>query len=307
MKPRTIAAAVLALILAALPVRGQQEGGVLSLSLEECILRAMKKNLSVAIQVLNPEIAGAALTQAGEKYYPTLSLAYNKRNTDSASFSWLDAADSVVTRSNDYSLDLNQVLPGGGTVGVSLASNMNDSNRSFQTINPRYGSTLTFDFSQPLLKDFGWNISRREILLARNNLSISENDLETALMSTIYQVEVRLLDARLRHRQPRGPAPVPPAGPGPPGEESPVGRGRRTGPHRDPQRPGRSRDAGGRHPSGRSPGQECRGPDEGAPQPLPGRGQGRRLHHSQGPAGRPRGARSAWTRRWPWRSRTGPT
>ena len=98
MKPRTFAAAVLALVLAALPVRAQQEGGVLSLSLEECILRAMKNNLSVAIQVLNPEIAGAALTQAGEKFFPTLSLGYNKRNTDSASYSWLDAAGSVVTK-----------------------------------------------------------------------------------------------------------------------------------------------------------------------------------------------------------------
>jgi outer membrane protein TolC len=189
MKPRTYAVAALILVLAALPARGQQEGGVLSLSLEECILRAMKNNLSVAIQVLNPEIAGAALTQAGEKFYPTLSLGLNKRNTDSASYSWLDAADSVVTRTKDYSLDLSQVIPGGGTLGVSLTSNRNDSNRSFQTINPRYGSTLTFDFSQPLLKDFGWNISRREILLARNNLSISESELATALMSTIYQVE----------------------------------------------------------------------------------------------------------------------
>ena len=74
-------------------------------------------------------------------------------------------------------------------MGLNLDSNRNDSNRSFQTINPRYGSTLTFDFTQPLLKDFGWNISRQQILIARNNLAISESDLETALMTTLYQVE----------------------------------------------------------------------------------------------------------------------
>jgi outer membrane protein TolC len=114
MKPRTFAAAALVLATVALPARGQQEGGVLSLSLEECILRAMKGNLSVAIQVLNPEIAGAAVTQAGEKFYPTLSLGFNKRNTDSASYSGLDAAGSVVTRVNDYTLDFNQTVPGAG-------------------------------------------------------------------------------------------------------------------------------------------------------------------------------------------------
>ncbi len=141
MKPRTLAAAALVLATVALPARGQQEGGVLSLSLEECILRAMKNNLSVAIQVLNPEICGAAVTMAGEKFYPSLSLGLNKRNTDSASYSWLDAAGSVVTRMNDYTLDFSQTVPGGGAVGLSLNSNKNDTNRSFQTINPRYGST----------------------------------------------------------------------------------------------------------------------------------------------------------------------
>lgn len=189
MKLRTYAAAALILTAAALPVRGQQEGSALSLSLEECILRAMKNNLAVAIQVLNPEIAGAAVTQAGEKFYPTLALGFNKRSTNSASYSFLDASGSVVTKLNDYTLDFSQVLPGGGTLGLNLDSNRNDSNRSFQTINPRFGSTLTFDFTQPLLKDFGWNVSRQQILIARNNLAISESDLETALMTTLYQVE----------------------------------------------------------------------------------------------------------------------
>ncbi len=189
MKLRTYAAAALILGAAALPARGQQEGSALSLSLEDCILRAMKNNLAVAIQVLNPAIAGAAVTQAGEKFYPSLTLGFNKRNTDTASYSWLDAAQSVTSRMKDYSLDFSQVIPGGGTLGLNMDSNMNDSNRSFQTINPRYGSTLTFDFTQPLLKDFGWNISRQQILIARNNLAISESDLETTLMTTLYQVE----------------------------------------------------------------------------------------------------------------------
>lgn len=189
MKPRTYAAVALALAVSVLPVRGGQEGGALSLTLEECIVRALKNNLSVAIQVLNPGIAAAAVAQAGEKFYPSLGLSFNKRSTDSASYSWLDASESVQSRMNDYSLDLNQALPGGGSLGLTLNSNKNDSNRSFQTINPRFGSTLTFDLNQPLLKNFGLDISRREILVARNNLSISESELETTLMTTVYRVE----------------------------------------------------------------------------------------------------------------------
>ena len=51
----------------------------------------MKNNLSVAIQVLNPEISVASVSRAQEKFYPSLSFSFNKRNTDSASYSFLDA------------------------------------------------------------------------------------------------------------------------------------------------------------------------------------------------------------------------
>jgi outer membrane protein TolC len=168
---------------------GQEKDTPLALSLEDCVLRAMKNNLAVAIQVLNPEISVASVSRAQEKFYPSLSFSFNKRNTDAASYSYLDAAESVINKLNDYSVQLNETIPGGGSLGLSLNTNKNDSNRSFQTINPRFGSTLTLSFSQPLLKDFGWDISRREILIARNNLAITENQLEQTLMETIYSVE----------------------------------------------------------------------------------------------------------------------
>jgi outer membrane protein TolC len=189
MKPRTIGTLALLTLGTVTLAFGQEKENPLSLSLEDCVLRAMKNNLSVAIQVLNPEISVASVSRAQEKFYPSLSFSFNKRNTDAASYSYLDAADSVINKLNDYSVQLNETIPGGGSLGLSLNANKNDSNRSFQTINPRFGSTLTFNFSQPLLKDFGWNISRREILIAQNNLAISENQLEQTLMETIYSVE----------------------------------------------------------------------------------------------------------------------
>ena len=189
MKPRTIGPLALLALGTVMFAFGQEKENPLSLSLEDCVLRAMKNNLAVRIQVLNPEISDASVSGAKEKFYPSLSFSFNKRNTDTASYSFLDASESVFNKNNDYSVQLNETIPGGGSLGLSLNTNKNDSNRSFQTINPRYGSTLTLNFTQPLLKDFGWNISRREILIARNNLAISENQLEQTLMETIYSVE----------------------------------------------------------------------------------------------------------------------
>jgi len=167
----------------------QQEKKSLSLSLEDCILKAMENNLSVAIEVLNPELANISVSLANEKFLPSLSLGYNKRNTNSASYSWIDAAKQVSTQYSDYSVQINQLIPTGASFSISLDTYKNDTNRRFQTINPRYGSTLSFNFTQPLLKNFGFKVNRKEIIIAQNNRNISDNNFKKALQDTIYSVE----------------------------------------------------------------------------------------------------------------------
>jgi outer membrane protein TolC len=160
-----------------------------ALSLEDCILKAMENNLGVAIEVLNPELADISVARAGEKFMPSLSFSFNKRDTSSASFSFLDAAQDVSTITKNYSAELSQLIPTGGSFSISLDGYKTESNRSFQTINPRYGSTLTFNFSQPLLRNFGFKVNRRDIIIAKNNQDISDNQLKRVLQETVYSVE----------------------------------------------------------------------------------------------------------------------
>ncbi|MBN2409112.1 MAG: TolC family protein [Candidatus Aminicenantes bacterium] len=161
----------------------------LSMTLEECILKALKNNLNVAAEVLGPAMARTSVTKAAEKFYPVLGLGYSRENTNSASYSYIDAAEQITTNYNDASTRIELLLPMGTELSASFFSYKTDTNRNFQTINPRYGSTLLLGFRQPLLKDFGLNVNRREILVARNNRDISEHQLRTVLIQTIYQVE----------------------------------------------------------------------------------------------------------------------
>ncbi len=185
---RAIGAFIFMTFILATGVQAQDEK-TLSLSLEECILKAMEKNLGVAIEVLNPELADISVSMANEKFMPSLSLTYSKRDTNTASYSFLDAADQVSTLYNNYSASISQLIPTGGSFSVVLDGYKNDTNRRFQTINPRYGSTLTFNFTQPLLKNFGFKMSRKEIIVAQNNSDISEENFKKALQDTIYSVE----------------------------------------------------------------------------------------------------------------------
>jgi len=165
------------------------EGNTLRLSLDEAIVRTLKNNLGLAAEMLTPRILDETVALAGEKFYPSLSFTYNKQDTKTASYSFLDASDVVSTAQNDNTTQFSQALPTGGSVTASLYNYTTDSNRSFQTINPRFGSTLRFNISQPLLKDFGFRVSRREIIVARYSRDISEENLNKLLEDTIYSVE----------------------------------------------------------------------------------------------------------------------
>ena len=189
MKRNRIFASLLAALVLAATAAAQTDAPSGPLSLEECVLRALKNNLSVQVQVLNPELAIESLSKAREKFVPSLSMGYNKQDTQTASYSWIDASGSVITKNNGYNFGLSESLPFGGTLNLSLNNSRNDSNQKFQTINPRYSSTLRFTFSQPLLRNFGFDLSRREILIARTNLDISEIQFEKTLADTVYDVE----------------------------------------------------------------------------------------------------------------------
>lgn len=160
-----------------------------AITLEECIFHAIRNNLDVTAELLSPEIAHLSVTQSKEKFLPSLSFSYIRQSTNSTSFSFIESSEQIFTTYNNYSGQISQLLPTGGRFNVSLNSNMNDTSQSFLTINPRYGSTLDFTFSQPLLRNFGFKMNRREIIVAQNNRDISENDFKKVLLDTIYAVE----------------------------------------------------------------------------------------------------------------------
>lgn len=191
-KPRRTRGALVlaALSLLALPAwPAAQDKPPLTLKLDECIVQAVKRNLGVAVQVYSSELASLSVSKSREKFLPTLGFDFGKQDQNSASYSWMDAADRVTTNYRNYGGSLNQAIPFGGNVSVSLTGYKNLTNARFQTINPRFGNTLTFSFSQPLLKDFGWGISHKDILIARNNQDMAESDLKATLLSTVYSVE----------------------------------------------------------------------------------------------------------------------
>lgn len=170
-------------------VTAQEPQEQLTLTLEDCLTKAMENNLGVQIAILDPQLKDIAVAQANEKFIPTLSMSYSRDDTESASYSFLDAGGTLSQLYSRYNFNLTQQIPTGANLSIQMQTYKNESNRNFQTINPRYGATLTFNFSQPLLRDFGFKMAKREIIVARNSLAMSEQDFNRELQNTVYSVE----------------------------------------------------------------------------------------------------------------------
>jgi outer membrane protein TolC len=168
---------------------GQEKKDV-SLTLEDSIVQALKNNLNVAVEVLNPELASATVSRARQYFMPTFQVDLTGNRMEQLSTWSLQGSGTYITKTSGSTASVAQQLPFGGNITASLSYDYQKNNQLFQSYNPSYTSRLNFALTQPLLRNFGWAISRREIIVALNSLDISRNQFKTVLINMVYSVEV---------------------------------------------------------------------------------------------------------------------
>jgi len=185
---RTFGAAILILSVFGLFSFGQEKKE-LSLTLEDSIVRALKNNLNVAAEVISPELAGATLSEARQFYMPTFGIGFTADRYEQPSTWSLQNAGTFIQKTTDSNVSILQQFPLGGNLSMSLGYTWARTNQLFQNYNPSYRSNLSFALTQPLLRNFGWRVSRRPIIVAQNSLDISRSQFKTTLIDTVYSVE----------------------------------------------------------------------------------------------------------------------
>ena len=188
MKKRTLCTAVLALALFGQFSLGQEKKE-LSLTLEDAIARALKNNLNVAVEVISPELAGATLSQAKQFYMPTLQVGFDGNRYEQPSTWSIQNTGTYAQNYTNSSFSVEQQIPLGGVFTAGLTYSWTRTNQLYQNFNPSYQSRLNFALTQPLLRNFGWTVSRKQILVAQNSLDVSRSEFKTTLITTVYSVE----------------------------------------------------------------------------------------------------------------------
>ena len=154
------------------------------LSVDEAVRLAVAQNLGIRIERVNPEIQDVAIAQTRGAWVPSLLTSLNRTSTASAPTNpFAGGLNRITDNRFETALGVTQVLPTGGDYSLTWNSSRVSSSNFFQTFNPQLLSSLTVDFTQPLLRNFKIDNTRQQLEI---NRKVRENG-DTTLQQTITQ------------------------------------------------------------------------------------------------------------------------
>ena len=185
---------VAGLIEAGAVVAFTQSQRVFSLTLDDAIERALERNLDIAVERLNPQVQDLSVAQANSAFLPTVTSDFDLSHRLSPSRSQLDGAGrleqtAVETESGSFSFGLEQAVKwGGGRYSVGWDNSRTEGNNVFLSFNPSYGSNFSLNYTQPLLRGFGTDSQRRQLIVSQINRDLSDVDLRETIANTLADV-----------------------------------------------------------------------------------------------------------------------
>jgi HAE1 family hydrophobic/amphiphilic exporter-1 len=161
------------------------------LTLREAIVMALNKNKDIEVARDNVRIAEADLLTAHGAFDPrfTAQSYYERIKTPAASF-LSGASGAVETTDFTNTTRLEGLSPKfGGNYRVDFSSIRQTTNSQFTALNPQYPTALTFSFTQPLLRGRSFDYPRRQIEVAKKNLSLTDAQFRQRAIEVITNVQ----------------------------------------------------------------------------------------------------------------------
>jgi len=156
-----------------------QEPPAINLTLKEAIRLTFERNLDLKVELYNPALAEADIHRNQGIYDPLLSAgaSYNRSTSASPFFFTPVTADTFAAN-----LGVTQLLSTGGTVGLSGNSSWLSNSSTV------YSNGVNLTASQPLLRNFGREVTDLNINVARFNKEGSLERFAARLSDTVAQV-----------------------------------------------------------------------------------------------------------------------
>jgi outer membrane protein TolC len=171
---------------------GVDMGEQRALSVSEVIAMALANNKDIEVARENVRAAEFDLQAARGVYDPRLQTNSYYERTETPAASFLSGSSTgAVTQSGLFSSSAVQGLTPkfGGGYRVDFVNNRVTTNNQFAALNPQYPTSLTFSYTQPLLRGRGFDQNRRAIEIAKKNLSLTDAQFRQRAVETITNVQ----------------------------------------------------------------------------------------------------------------------
>ena len=165
----------------------------LSLTLNDAVRFALQNNNDIDASRIDVQIAEYNLTGARGVYDPLLSSeSYFERATTptSSTLGGAGASGAVTQQDLTGAVRLGGFSPiAGGAYQLDFSSTRLTTTNQNVRLNPQFPTALTFTYTQPLLRGLRFDNNRRQIEIAKKNLSLTDAQFRQRAIDVISQVE----------------------------------------------------------------------------------------------------------------------
>ncbi len=161
------------------------------LSITDAVEMALKQNADLEVVRIAPLIQDENVAQARSAWAPTFTTVFQGDNRDTPINSLLAGdVDKLENNSTALNFGLSSALPWrGASYRVGWDNSRATTNNIFANFTPQTGSNLTFNFTQPLLRNFGIDSTRQQLQVSRKNREISDVQVTEAVATTTRRVK----------------------------------------------------------------------------------------------------------------------
>jgi outer membrane protein len=164
--------------------------GKLELSLRSYLELVMANNTEIQIQRLALEAPRNQILRSHSIFDPVLTGSFNNERRKTPSNDALAGAATLQQLSQPARFSYTQTLPTGTQYTTSFNASKSSSNSGFQNFNPALTSNLGMNFSQPLLRNRGREVTRLNIMVAQSRFRKAEYDLRSQLLTQVTDAEL---------------------------------------------------------------------------------------------------------------------
>ena len=160
------------------------------LSVDEAVLMALERNINLQVDRIDPQVQDLAISVSRTSWTPAFFSNVQTRSQTNATTDIFGGGSSITNDNLTSQVGVQQLLPwGGGQYTVFWNSGRLTTDNIYSTFNPQLSSTLSGNFTQPLLRNYKIDGVRQQVMINKKNREISDVQLQQSIAVTTRNVK----------------------------------------------------------------------------------------------------------------------